>query len=88
MDDYLGGAGFFQKKLSDAIDHALHQTAYIMAMGNWLGLTFKREKMKSAESHQALLGVTLDLLQRNLALKPGKAVSVADFTDNLLSHLF
>jgi len=57
-------------------------------MGQWLGLTFKRAKMEVPESHQALLGITLDLLQRNLALKPGKAVTVAEMTGDILSHLF
>jgi len=87
LDDYLGGAGFFQGSLQNAIQHSLNQVTYIQSMGLWLGLTFKRQKMEVPQSYQALLGITLDLLQRNLSLKPGKAVKVADMIDDILSHL-
>ena len=43
--------------------------------------------MEVPESHQALLAIILNLLQRNLALNSGKAVTVAEMTENILFHL-
>ena len=44
--------------------------------------------MKILQSHQTLLGITPDLLQRQVCLKPGKTKSVSEFTDNILFNLF
>ena len=88
LDDYLGGAGTSAGSLNSAIHHSLNQMAYVKEMGRWLGLKFLTTKMEAPRSHHALLGITLDLLQRQVSLKPGKASKVSALTDNILSALF
>ena len=84
LDDFLGGAGFHTGSLKKAISHSLRQIAYLKTVGNWLGLSFKATKMEPPRSHQALLGITLDILQRSCSLKPGKASKVVLLIDELL----
>ena len=84
----MGGSGHHQGSLKKAIQHSLNQVTYLMEIGRWLGLTFKHEKLEAPRSYKALLGVTLDLIQRTVSLKIGKSHSVSEFTDNIISNLF
>ena len=84
LDDFMGGAGSFKGTIQEATAHALEQIAYLKTIGNWLGLSFKTSKMEPPRSHQALLGITLDTLQRTCSLKPGKASKVIGLIDELL----
>ena len=84
LDDFMCGAGFWSGSLTNAFNHALQQMAYLHTVGNWLGLSFKDTKMELPSTRHALLGLTLDTLQRSCSLKPGKASKVAVLIDEML----
>ena len=88
LDDFLGGAETYTGSRLQAREHAAKQMAFVKEVGRWLGLSFLKTKMCIPDSQQSLLGITLDVLQRQCSLKPGKAEKITELTDSLLHALF
>ena len=82
------GSGSKFGSLNDAMTHSLNQMAYLRAMGDWLGLTFKASKTEVPRSFQTLLGLTLDTLNDQVYLKPGKAEKVTSLISSVLKNEF
>lgn len=86
LDDFLGGAGHYQGSLSTAMQQAAKQISCLKEVGRWMGLKFIKSKTEYPNSHQCLLGITLDLLQRECSLKPGKSSAVVALIDKMLNE--
>ena len=84
LDDFMCGSGSKFGSLNCAMTHSLNQMAYLRAMGDWLGLTFKASKTEVPRTWQNILGLTLDTLNSQVSLKDGKALKVSLLISEIL----
>ena len=84
LDDFMCGSGKRNGDLRSAMEHSLHQQAYLRGIADYLGLTFKTSKFEVPNEKQNLLGLTLHTALNTVSLKDGKAIKVSKLIEATL----